>query len=111
MGKNYYSMYDKEKKKEETKTEEKPVDEKEIIVEKKSTVQEEKHAVAKKAQVVDCVRLNIRETPDTQANILTTVNAGVEIVVDDTSLDKNWCSVKLPNGLKGYAMRKFLKIL
>ena len=111
MGKNYYSMYDKEKKKEETKTEEKPVDEKEIIVEKKSTVQEEKHAVAKKAQVVDCVRLNIRETPDTQANILTTVNAGVEIAVDDASSDKNWCSVKVPNGLKGYAMRKFLKIL
>ena len=111
MGKNYYSMYDNGKKKEETKTEEKPVDEKEIIVEKKSTVQEEKHAVAKKAQVVDCVRLNIRETPDTQANILTTVNAGVEIVVDDTSSDKNWCSVKLLSGLKGYAMRKFLKIL
>lgn len=111
MGKNYYSMYDKEKKKEEMKTEEKSIDEKEIIVEKKSTVQEEKHAVAKKAQVVDCVRLNIREMPDTQANILTTVNVGVEIVVDDTSSDKNWCSVKLPNGLKGYAMRKFLKIL
>lgn len=111
MGKNYYSMYDKEKKKEEMKTEEKPIDEKEIIVEKKSTVQEEKHAVAKKAQVVDCVRLNIREMPDTQANILTTVNVGVEIVVDDASSDKNWCSVKLPNGLKGYAMQKFLKIL
>ena len=111
MGKNYYSMYDKGKKKEETKTEEKPVDEKEIIIEKKSTVQEEKHAVAKKAKVIDCVRLNIRETPDTQAKILTTVNVGVEIVVDDMSSDKNWCSVKLPNGLKGYAMRKFLKIL
>ena len=111
MGKNYYSMYDNGKKKEETKTEEKPVDEKEIIVEKKSTVQEEKHAVAKKAQVVDCVRLNIRETPDTQAKILTIVNVGVEIVVDDTSSDKKWCSVKLPNGLKGYAMRKCLKSL
>lgn len=111
MGKNYYSMYDKEKKKEEMKTEEKPVDDKEIIIEKKSTMQEEKHAVVKKAKVIDCVRLNIRETPDTQANILTTVNVGVEIVVDDTSLDKNWCSVKLLNGLKGYAMRKFLKIL
>lgn len=111
MGKNYYSMYDKEKKKEETKTEEKPVDDKEIITEKKSTAQEEKHTTMKKAQVVDCVRLNIRETPDTQAKILTTVNVGVEIVVDGASSDKNWCGVKLPNGLKGYAMRKFLKIL
>lgn len=111
MGKNYYSMYDKEKKKEEMKTEEKPVDDKEIITEKKSTAQEEKHAVVKKAKVIDCVRLNIREMPDTQAKILTTVNVGVEIVVDDASSDKNWCGVKLPNGLKGYAMRKFLKIL
>lgn len=111
MGKNYYSMYDKEKKKEEMKTEEKPVDDKEIITEKKSTMREEKHTVVKKAKVIDCVRLNIRETPDTQAKILTTVNVGVEIIVDDASSDKNWCGVKLPNGLKGYAMRKFLKIL
>lgn len=111
MGKNYYSMYDKEKKKEEMKTEEKPIDDKEIITEKKSTAQEEKHAVVKKAKVIDCVRLNIREMPDTQAKILTTVNVGVEIVVDDTFSDKNWYGVKLPNGLKGYAMQKFLKIL
>ena len=74
-------------------------------------MQVEGHCVEKKEKGIDCVGLNIRETPDTQAKILTTVNVGVEIVVDDASSDKNWCGVKLPNGLKGYAMRKFLKIL
>lgn len=108
MGKNYYSMYDKEKKQEATV--EKPVAEKKESVEK-ATVREEKRAVAKKAQVIDCVCLNIRATPDMHAKILSTVNVGTEIVVDEKSSDENWCSVTLPNGQKGHAMRKFLKIL
>lgn len=101
MGKNYYSMYDKEKKQEATV--EKSVE--------KATVREEKRATAKKAQVVDCVCLNIRATPDMHAKILSTVNAGMEIVVDENRSNEIWCSVKLPNGQEGHAMRKFLKIL
>lgn len=106
MGKNYYSMYEKEKK-----TEEKPVDEKKVTTEKKPTAQEAKRTTAKKAQVIDCVCLNIRATPDMHAKILSTANAGMEIVIDENGSNEIWCSVKLPNGQEGYAMRKFLKIL
>lgn len=104
MGKNYYSMYDKEKKQEEAM--EKPVSEK-----KSTTPAEKRVASTKKATVVDCVCLNIRATPDMQAKILSTANAGMEIVVDENDSNEIWCSVKLPNGQKGHAMRKFLKIL
>ena len=104
MGKNYYSMYDKEKKQEEAM--EKPVSEK-----KSTTPAEKRVASTKKATVVDCVCLNIRATPDMQAKILSTANAGMEIAVDEKSSNEIWCSVKLPNGQKGHAMRKFLKIL
>lgn len=103
MGKNYYSMYDKGKKQDNPA--EKPV------VEKEPVAQEEKRTTVKKAQVIDCVCLNIRAMPDMQAKILSVVNAGTEIVVDEKSSDKSWCSVTLPNGQEGYAMRKFLKIL
>lgn len=103
MGKNYYSMYDKGKKQDEPA--EKPT------VEKEPAAQEEKRATAKKAQVIDCVCLNIRTMPDMQAKILSVVNAGTEIAVDEKSSDKSWCGVTLPNGQEGYAMRKFLKIL
>lgn len=106
MGKNYYSMYEKEKK-----TEEKPVDEKKATTEKKSMAHEAKRTAAKKAQVVDCVCLNIRATPDMHAKILSTANAGMEITVDENGSNEIWCSVKLPNGQEGHAMRKFLKIL
>lgn len=109
MGKDYYSMYGKEKKTENTV--EKPVVEKKAPVEKKATVREEKRATAKKAQVVDCVCLNIRATPDMHAKILSTANAGMEIMVDENGSNDIWCSVKLPNGQEGHAMRKFLKIL
>lgn len=109
MGKDYYSMYGKEKKTENTV--EKPVGEKKAPVEKKTTVREEKRATAKKAQVVDCVCLNIRATPDMHAKILSTANAGMEIMVDENGSNEIWCSVKLPNGQEGHAMRKFLKIL
>ncbi len=103
MGKNYYSMYDKGKKQDEPA--EKPA------VEKEPAAQEEKRTTVKKAQVIDCVCLNIRAMPDMQAKILSVVNAGTEIVVDEKSPDKSWCGVTLPNGQEGYAMRKFLKIL
>lgn len=101
MGKNYYSMYDKGK----------TAVEKEPVVEQEPVIQEDKPSAMKKAQVVDCVCLNIRAMPDMQAKILSVVNAGTEIVVDEKSPDKSWCGVTLPNGQEGYAMRKFLKIL
>lgn len=103
MGKNYYSMYDKEKKPKNAAEE--------TVIEKETVAHKEKRTAAKKAQVVDCVCLNIRATPDMHAKILSTANAGMEIVVDENGSDEIWCSVKLPNGQEGHAMRKFLKIL
>lgn len=108
MGKNYYSMYDKGKKQDEPA--EKPTVEKEPAIKQGSTQQEEKQITMKKAQVIDCVCLNIRTMPDMQAKILAVVNADTEITVNEKSSDKSWCSVTLPNGQEGYAMRKFLKI-
>lgn len=109
MGKNYYSMYDKGKKQDEPA--EKPTVEKEPTTTQAPAAQEEKRTTVKKAQVIDCVCLNIRAMPDMQAKILSVVNAGTEIVVNEKSSDKSWCGVTLPNGQEGYAMRKFLKIL
>lgn len=103
MSKNYYSMYDKGKKQDG------PV-EKEPAIKQESAQQEEKQITMKKAQVIDCVCLNIRAMPDMQAKILAVVNADTEITVNEKSSDKSWCSVMLPNGQEGYAMRKFLKI-
>lgn len=101
MGKNYYSMYDKGK----------PAVEKEHTIEQEPVAQEDQPTTAKKAQVVDCGCLNIRAMPDIRAKILSVVNAGTEITVDENGSNEIWCSVKLPNGQEGHAMRKFLKIL
>lgn len=101
MGKNYYSMYDKGK----------PAVEKEHTIEQEPVAQEDKPTTAKKAQVIDCGCLNIRAMPDIRAKILSVVNAGTEIMVDKNGSNEIWCSVKLPNGQEGHAMRKFLKIL
>lgn len=108
MSKNYYSMYDKGKKQDGPA--EKPTVEKELTIKQESAQQEEKQITMKKAQVIDCVCLNIRTMPDMQAKILAVVNADMEITVNEKSSDKSWCSVTLPNGQEGYAMRKFLKI-
>lgn len=108
MSKNYYSMYDKGKKQDGPA--EKSAVEKEPVIKQESAQQEEKQITMKKAQVIDCVCLNIRTMPDMQAKILAVVNADMEITVNEKSSDKSWCSVTLPNGQEGYAMRKFLKI-
>lgn len=108
MSKNYYSMYDKGKKQDGPA--EKSAVEKEPVIKQESAQQEEKQITMKKAQVIDCVCLNIRTMPDMQAKILSVVNAETEIMVNEKSSDKSWCSVTLPNGQEGYTMRKFLKI-
>lgn len=108
MSKNYYSMYDKGKK--QNGPAEKSAAENEPTIKQESTQQEGKQITMKKAQVIDCVCLNIRTMPDMQAKILAVVNADTEITVNEKSSDKSWCSVTLPNGQEGYAMRKFLKI-
>lgn len=101
MGKNYYSMYDKEKKSAGKTTPAEPTNAETAPV-------KASESITKIAHVVDCTCLNVREFPEMTAKVLTVINDGTEVLIDEDESTETWCRVQLKNEMRGYAMRKFL---
>ena len=101
MGKNYYSMYDKEKKSAGKTTSAEPINAETAAVKASESIN-------KIAHVVDCTCLNVREFPEMTAKVLTVINDGTEVLIDENESTETWCRIQLKNEMRGYAMRKFL---
>lgn len=101
MGKNYYSMYDKEKKSAGKTTSAEPINAETAAVKASESIN-------KIAHVVDCTCLNVREFPEMTAKVLTVINVGTEVLIDENESTETWCRIQLKNETHGYAMRKFL---
>lgn len=60
--------------------------------------------------VVNCNYLNVREAPDPEADVLTVVEKGAEILIDfDVSTD-DFYSVCTETGVEGYCMKQFIEV-
>jgi len=60
--------------------------------------------------VSGCKKLNVRNKPSTTAAILTTVNEGAEVVIDQRVQADAFYKVTLANGTIGYCMKKFITV-
>lgn len=60
--------------------------------------------------VSGCNKLNVRNRPSTTAAILTTINAGDEVVIEQLIVDDDFYKVTLANGTTGYCMKKFISV-
>jgi uncharacterized protein YgiM (DUF1202 family) len=58
--------------------------------------------------VANCQKLNIRMEPNTDAEIVTVLNAGTEIEINVDESNDKWFSICTVSGVKGYCMRKFV---
>ena len=61
--------------------------------------------------VTDCVRLNVREDPDSTAAILGTITAATELIVNEVESTEDYYKVCTSIGLEGYCMKKFVTIM
>ena len=52
--------------------------------------------------VVDCTKLNVRKDPDADAEILGTIPAGAEVMIDD-----NVCAA---SGFEGFCVKRFIAV-
>lgn len=71
-----------------------------------------KHLTGK---VSGCSRLNVREEPDFEAEVLTIIEAGTEVeiekdVLQNPILVNGFYKVCLASGLTGYCLGKYLKV-
>lgn len=63
------------------------------------------------AMVIDCYRLNIRERPTTYSQVIATVAIGTKLEIIDRKKAGNFYKVVLPNGVEGFCMKDFVKII
>lgn len=60
--------------------------------------------------VTNCAKLNVRKAPSADANIVTEIAVGTEVMVDDTESTEDFYKVVTEAGIEGYCMKKFITI-
>lgn len=58
--------------------------------------------------VVNCAKLNIREEPDTHADVVCVLDVMSEVMIEVNKSDNEWLKVHTAAGVEGYCMRKFV---
>lgn len=60
--------------------------------------------------VYECSKLNIRDIPGTDGNIVCTVPAGTQLMIDGDRSTVDWVKVYTEAGLEGYCMGEYITI-
>lgn len=60
--------------------------------------------------VTDCRYLNVREAPDQDAAVLTTIKALSEVLIDEPESTEDFYKVYTETGIEGYCMKKFIAV-
>lgn len=60
--------------------------------------------------VVNCKKLNVREAPDSSAEVVCILELLSEVEVDFDESTEEFYKVYLPSGIEGFCMRKFIVI-
>ena len=58
--------------------------------------------------VVNCSKLNVRAEPTTDADVLTTLDVGSEIMIDNARSTHEWLKITTAAGIDGFCMRRFV---
>ncbi|MBS6180563.1 MAG: SH3 domain-containing protein [Erysipelotrichaceae bacterium] len=61
------------------------------------------------AVVIDCRKLNVREEPKADANVVDTIDVNSEIMIDMTESTDEFYKIHTSSGLEGFCMRKYIK--
>ena len=60
--------------------------------------------------VVDCEKLNIRNKPNMNGEIICVVAKGSIVIIYETESTDEWYKVCAENGAEGFCMRKFIEV-
>lgn len=102
--KNYNKMFDANEKNPVTEVEEKVEDPNAVVPQ---PVEEPKFVIG---TVADCVKLNMREHPSTDADVICTIPVGTEVQVDVDNFYDGWFRVYTASGREGFCMKQFINV-
>ncbi|MCM1090032.1 MAG: SH3 domain-containing protein [Muribaculum sp.] len=61
-------------------------------------------------RVVRCTKLNVRKDPDADAEILGTIPAGAEVMIDESDSTDDFYNVCAASGFEGFCMKQFIEV-
>lgn len=86
---------------------EQPIEDQSVAQEIETVVAPETRKIGK---VYGCKRLNVRETPNTTAAIVSEIVEGVEVMIDEQLSNGLFYKICTEHGIEGYCMKKFITI-
>lgn len=60
--------------------------------------------------VTDCVKLNVRKEPNMEADIVTTLLVGTEVMVDKAASTEEFYKITTETGVEGYCKKDYISI-
>lgn len=60
--------------------------------------------------VTDCMKLNVRKAPNTNAEVIAVISALTEVVIDTDESDDAFYKVHTSAGICGFCMKKFIAV-
>ena len=64
-----------------------------------------------KGVVANCVRLNVRKDPEPKSEILCTIEANQEVMIDETKSTEDFYRVCTAAGIEGYCVKYFIAVM
>ena len=61
-------------------------------------------------KVVGCVKLNVREEPNTKADVVFEIPVGSKVFIDESCSTDEFYKICTEHGVEGYCMKKFIEI-
>lgn len=61
-------------------------------------------------KVIDCVKLNVREEPNTKAFVVFEIAVGSTVFIDEAGSTDEFYKICTEHGVEGYCMKKFIEI-
>ena len=66
---------------------------------------------SKEGMVTDCVKLNVRLEPNSDADVVGQINASTKLEVYENESTEDFYKICTHSGVEGYCMKKFITIL
>lgn len=60
--------------------------------------------------VIDCKNLNVRAQPDSDADVLGTIPADSEVLIDESDSTSEFYKVCAASGLEGFCMKMYITV-
>lgn len=89
----------------------KPVVKTETAEEQIPVVETEPVKEQKIGVVTDCLVLNVREAPSTDAPVVCTINASTEIVIDEEETTDTFYKICTAAGVEGFCMKRYITLV